>query len=360
MIVWGSHIDVKVSVLDGRMVSGALDDGDANAVVEAITVGLTGVVAGPLVIAGAEGVVVGAVAIDAGVEALAVEASEMALDADTEDPEPTIADPDRLPLAVFVLLPELAEAERTVWLGPEPDTDPVPVSVALAVEEPERPVGRDADGDVIPDGEPDEKVMPDAKPVDEIPFPLEAGVIIEPGGDVKLPVPVADTDVSLEVLLPPAKSDPVLLNIDPVGKMLLLGDARMLEMMLARAVVPALEPEIVDVAEAPAESTPELPDPVTPETVVGKRSELSPPTSEDRMPLSEADAEAEAAVIGAVPDRVGAATELLSTEPPESIVGALPRAVVTPDTTELRREPTPGRRPESVAEPAAVDPPVPE
>jgi len=115
MIVWGSHIDVRLFVLAGRMVSGALDDGDAKAVVEAATVGLSGAVAetllpAALVIAGAEAVVVGAVAIDAGVEVLAVEASE--IDADAEDPEPIIA--DRLLVAVFVSLPELLGAERTV------------------------------------------------------------------------------------------------------------------------------------------------------------------------------------------------------------------------------------------------------
>ena len=210
----------------------------------------------------------------------------------------------------------------------------------------EREVGRDADADV----------MPDAVPVDVIPpVAVVVGVVIELESDVELPipVPVADTDVSLTEV-----------DEGPVGAVTvsLVGDARMLEIMLARAVVPALVAEVGDVAEAPAES-PKLPGPVTPAVVVARRSEVSPPTSEVKIPPPDEDAEAAVpvgTVTGAVPEALVDPTESVTTGSVAVDVGAVPRAVVTPETTEPRRDVAPGRRPASVEDAAAaVEPPVP-
>jgi hypothetical protein len=154
---------------------------------------------------------------------------------------------------------------------------------------------------------------------------------------------------------------------------------KMLEIMLARPVLDegALDTGVA-VAETPEETGPVIPDeiavapveagPVIPEVSVTEvavepRSEVTPLTTElrtevGRIPVAVEDA-------GAVPVDCGTVTgsepgtEVAGLE--VAVVGAVPTAVVTPETTELKRDETGGRMPLSVgvAEAGAVDPPLP-
>jgi hypothetical protein len=359
---------VSVFVLVGRMVSGALVDVAAAAVeTEATALVLRGAVTEAMV--SAEVAIEGPVALISADVALTVVAvlEERALDGDTravEDTEPIFVDPGKLLVGrdVFVSFVEVLPVDRTVWLAIELDTDPDAENVMPDVS-PDDVAGRVADPDTMP-----EDVIPEVTPEDVVAISVGVvvGVVIEPESDPEFPVPVADAVVSLTDVESAVKMVPESVVAGPVGAVTetsLVGDARMLGIMLARAVVPALvaadKPEAtVGETSPPVEPAPELPGPVTPE-VVGRRSEVSPPTSEAKSPPSD-DAEPVETETGVEPEAVMAAPESATVGADAIVVDAVPRAVVTPETTEPRRDVTPGRRPASAELPAAVEPPLPE
>lgn len=181
-------------------------------------------------------------------------------------------------------------------------------------------------------------------------IPVEVGVVIVPVGEVVvsgIPVPVDVGPVGVgvpegvtvgPVEVPESVAEPVL--------------EKMLEITLARSVLddggavpgPVIPDEI---SVTPVEAGPVIPEGSLVVVGVGTRFEVTSLTTElraevGRIPVSVEDG-------GAVPVEAGD-------------VGAVPTALVTPETTELKRDVTGERMPLSVgvAEAGAVEPPLPE
>lgn len=188
-MVEGSHIDVKLFVLIGRMVSGAfVEDGDG-VVRAAEALVLTGAVAEILVSTDAD------VATEVDPEAEVVKpvadtvtlalSEERALDGEAvavDEAEAMLVEPDRLEVGrdvsvMFAVL--LPEAER-VGLAIELDVIKLPLSVTFPEE-----VGRVMD--------PEAEVIPEADV--EIPVGVVVGALTELEAEVVTPVPEAEVEI---------------------------------------------------------------------------------------------------------------------------------------------------------------------